>query len=150
MYTSITVNMVLKAKGHGFQAVGAETTAYDALEIMAEKNIGAVLVVEGGRLVGVFSERDYARKVILKGKSSKNTTVRELMSSPPITVDPDACLRDCMVLMTRNHIRHLPVVDRGVILGIVSIGDVVHAIITDQDAAIEDLQTYIAGTGYGG
>ncbi len=148
MYTAITVNNVLRAKGHGFHAVGAETTAYDALEIMAEKNVGALLVVECGRLVGVFSERDYARKVILRGKSSKNTTVRELMSSPPITVGLDTSLQDCMVLMTKNHVRHLPVMAHDVLMGIVSIGDVVNSIISEQEATIVELEEYIAGTGY--
>ncbi len=148
MYTAITVNQVLRAKGHGFHAVGPETTTYDALEIMAEKNVGALLVVECGRLVGVFSERDYARKVILKGKSSKNTTVRELMSSPPITVGPDTSLQDCMVLMTKNHVRHLPVMDHDVLMGVVSIGDVVNTIMSEQEATIVELEEYIAGTGY--
>ncbi|MGE5173904.1 MAG: CBS domain-containing protein [Betaproteobacteria bacterium] len=148
MYSAITVNQVLRAKGHGFHAVGPETIAYDALEIMAEKNIGALLVVECGRLVGVFSERDYARKVILRGKSSKNTTVRELMSSPPITVGLDTSLQDCMVLMTKNHVRHLPVMDHDVLMGVVSIGDVVNTIISEQEATIVELEEYIAGTGY--
>src|SRR5512146_3516907 len=107
MYTSVTVRQVLRSKGQGFHAIGPEATAYDALEIMAEKNIGALLVVESGRLIGVFSERDYARKVILRGKSSKSTTVRELMSSPPISGNAGTSLRDCMVLMTNNRIRHL-------------------------------------------
>ncbi len=148
MYTSITVKQVLRTKGHGFLAIGPEATAYDALELMADKNIGALLVVDNGRLIGVFSERDYARKVILKGKSSKNTPVRELMSSPPISVASDTTLRDCMVLMTDKRIRHLPVLDNGALMGVVSIGDVVHTIISEQESTIEELQEYIAGTGY--
>jgi CBS domain-containing protein len=148
MYTSITVRQVLRAKGQGFHAIGPEATAYDALEIMAEKNIGAMLVVESGRLIGVFSERDYARKVILRGKSSKGTTVRELMSSPPITVGMDTSMRDCMVLMTENRIRHLPVMDKDLLRGIVSIGDVVNTIISEQEKAIEDMENYIAGNEY--
>lgn len=148
MYTSITVKQVLRTKGHGFFAVGPEATAYDALELMAEKNIGALLVVDNGRPIGVFSERDYARKVILKGKSSKNTPVRALMSSPLITVTSDTTLRDCMVLMTDKRIRHLPVLDHEVLMGVVSIGDVVHAIISEQESTIEELEEYIAGTGY--
>ncbi len=148
MYSSITVNQVLRKKGHGFHAIGPETSAYDALEIMAEKNVGALLVVECGRLVGVFSERDYARKVILRGRSSKNTTVRELMSSPPISVGLDTSLQDCMVLMTKNHVRHLPVMDHDVLMGVVSIGDVVNTIISEQEATIVELEEYIAGTGY--
>jgi CBS domain-containing protein len=148
MYTSITVGQVLRTKGHGFHAAGPETTAYDALEIMAEKNVGALLVVESGRLIGVFSERDYARKVILRGKSSKSTTVREIMSSPPISVSPGTSLRDCMVLMTNNRVRHLPVKEHDVLLGVVSIGDVVNTIISDQESTIAELEDYIAGTGY--
>ena len=148
MINSITVGQVIRRKGHGFHAIGADATAYDALEIMAEKNVGALLVVENGRLVGVFSERDYARKVILKGKSSKDTTVRELMSSPPISVELHQSLRDCMILMSNGHIRHLPVLDNDVLLGVVSIGDVVNAIISDQESTIEELEEYIAGTGY--
>jgi CBS domain-containing protein len=148
MYVSITVGQVLRAKGHGFHALGPEATAYDALEIMAEKNVGALLVIEGGKLAGVFSERDYARKVILRGKSSKNTKVRELMSSPPITIGSQTSLRDCMVLMTENHIRHLPVINDGVLMGVLSIGDVVNAIISEQTTAINELENYIAGNEY--
>jgi CBS domain-containing protein len=148
MHTSITVSQVLKAKGHGFHAIGPEATAYDALEIMAEKNVGALLVIEHGNLAGVFSERDYARKVILKGKSSKSTKVRELMSSPPITIGPQTSLRECMVLMTENHIRHLPVIHDGVLLGVMSIGDVVNAVISEQATAINELENYIAGNEY--
>ncbi len=145
---TITIKNILKQKGYGFNAIGPEAIVYDALGIMAEKNIGALPVVENGVLIGVFSERDYARKVILKGKSSKNTTVRELMSSPPISVEPAVTLRDCMVLMTKNRVRHLPVVDGGIPIGVVSIGDVVNTIISDQAATIEELEEYIAGTGY--
>ncbi len=148
MYSQITVGQVLRAKGHGFHAVGPEITAYDALEIMAEKNVGALLVVEGGRLIGVFSERDYARKVILKGKSSRNTVVREIMSSPPISVSTGTSLRECMILMTNNRIRHLPVKEHDVLLGVLSIGDVVNTIISEQESTIEELEEYIAGTGY--
>ena len=148
MDTSIPVKQVLRSKGFGFLAIGPEAMVYEALELMAEKNIGALLVVDNGRLVGVFSERDYARKVILCGKSSKNTTVRNLMSSPPISVDIETSLRDCMVLMTGKHIRHLPVMDAGALMGVVSMRDVVNAIISNQASTIEELEEYIAGTGY--
>jgi CBS domain-containing protein len=148
MNTAITVGQVIKKKGYGFHGIGPEATAYDALEIMAEKNVGALLVIEEGRLVGMFSERDYARKVILKGKSSKTTTVREVMTGSPISVNPAMTLRDCMVMMTHKRVRHLPVLDNDVILGVVSIGDVVNAIIAEQGSTIEELEEYIAGTGY--
>ena len=148
MPTTKTVGQVLRSKGYGFHGIGPDATAYHALELMEEKNVGALLVVEGGSLLGVFSERDYARKVILKGRSSKTTTVRELMSGPPIAVKPDVTLKDCMVLMTRNRIRHLPVLSNDTILGVISIGDAVNAIISDQESTIEELKEYIAGTDY--
>jgi len=139
---------VIRRKGNGYHAIGPDATAYDALEIMSEKNIGALLVVENGTLAGVFSERDYARKVILEGKSSKDTAVRELMSSPAITVDMKQSLRDCMVLMNHSCIRHLPVLDNNILMGVVSIRDVVDSIIASQESTIEELEEYIAGTGY--
>jgi len=148
MINAITIGQVIRRKGNGFHAIGPDATAYDALEIMAEKNIGALIVVENGTLAGVFSERDYARKVILEGKSSKDTTVRELMSSPAITVDLKQSLRDCMVLMNQSCIRHLPVLDNNILMGVVSIRDVVDSIIDSQESTIEQLEEYIAGTGY--
>jgi len=148
MYTSITVGQVLRAKGYGFHAISPEATAYSALELMADKNIGALMVMENEKLVGVFSERDYARKVILKGKASKSTTVRELMTSSPISIKLAMTLRDCMILMSKNHIRHLPVMDNDVLLGVVSNRDVVNTIISDQETTIEKLENYIAGTEY--
>ncbi len=143
MRTMITVGQVLQEKGREFWFVDPSATAYEALEIMAERNVGALPVVEGGKLLGMFSERDYARKVILKGKSSKNTAVRELMSSPPICVDPGKSIHECMVLMTKNHIRHLPVTDERGLVGLVSIGDIVNCIIKNQESTIEDLESYI-------
>ena len=148
MNTTITVNQVLQSKGHGCWSIGPRATAYEALEIMADKDVGALLVIENGKLVGIFSERDYARKVILKGKSSKDTTVGELMSRPPICAGPHLTLKDCMVLMTSNHIRHLPILDSGTLVGILSIGDVVSAGISDQDTTIYMLENYIAGNDY--
>ena len=143
MHTPVTINQVLRAKGFGYSSIQSGATAYEALELMAENNIGALLVMEDDRLVGVFSERDYARKVILRGKSSKHTAVSELMTSNPITVTPDRTLPECMVLMTNNHIRHLPVLDGGILLGVVSIGDIVHSIITQQEETIQELESYI-------
>src|SRR5512143_4040665 len=139
MHSMITIGQVLQTKGHDFFAISPQATTYEALEIMADKGVGALLVMEGGRLAGVFSERDYARKVILKGKSSKRTTVGELMSSPPICADPALTIRDCMELMTCNRIRHLPIMDKGTIIGIVSMGDIVKTIICDQDTAFQVL-----------
>jgi CBS domain-containing protein len=148
MNTSITVGQVLRTKGYGFHSIAPEATAYSALELMADKNVGALMVTENEKLVGVFSERDYARKVILKGKASKSTTVREIMTSSPISVNPAMTLRECMVLMTHKRIRHLPVLDNNVLMGVISIGDVVNTIISEQASVIEELQEYIAGTGY--
>jgi CBS domain-containing protein len=143
MDTMKTVGQVLRAKGHEYWWVTPYVTAYEALEIMAEKNIGALMVVENGDLVGVFSERDYARKVILHGKSSKNTQVGELMSARPVTIGPEQTIRECLELMNRNHIRHLPVVAKGLLTGMVSIRDITDAIISDQAQVIETLESYI-------
>ena len=116
---------------------------FAALGVMAEKNVGALLVVEGNRLVGILSERDYARKVILSGKSSKETPVREIMSSHVLYVRPQQTIEDCMALMTDKRVRHLPVFEGEKLLGVVSIGDVVKAIIAEQSFVIEQLQNYI-------
>ena len=148
MYTSITVGQVLRKKGHSYITIGPDASAFDALEIMEDKNVGAVLVVENGRLIGIFTERDYARKVILRGKSSKNTHVREIMSWSPVTVNSLTWLQDCMLLMTERHVRHLPVTDNDVLTGVLSMRDVVNTIISDQESTIEELEEYIAGTGY--
>ena len=145
MFASMTVQDVLRRKGRGYWAVNPSTTAYDALELMAEKNIGALLVIEDKRLVGMFSERDYARKVILKGKSSRTTSVEELMSSPPICAGPAMSLHECMVLMTGNHIRHVPVLQDGAVFGVLSINDVVNATISCQEELIQQMENYIAG-----
>lgn len=139
----LSIGQVLKAKGYGYSYIHPSRTAFDALEVMAERNIGALLVMEDSRLLGMFSERDYARKVILKGRSSKTTQVRELMSSPPITTTPDTSITECMRIMTKNHIRHLPVMQDDAVMGVVSIGDVVNAIISAQESTIQDLESYI-------
>ena len=141
----ITVRKVLQTKGGHVWRIAPQATAYDALQLMAERDIGALLVVDGEEIVGVFSERDYARKVILKGRSSKVASVGELMNSPVFYIEPDKTIEECMALMTAKRMRHLPVLDHGRLLGMVSIGDVVNALITEQKVAITDLENYITG-----
>ena len=141
----ITVGNVLETKGSVVWQIGPHETAYDALELMAEKDIGALLVVDGNAIVGIFSERDYARKVILKGRSSKVTSVGELMSTPVFFTEPGKTIEECMALMTTRRLRHLPVLDNGHILGMISIGDVVNALIKEQKITISDLESYITG-----
>jgi CBS domain-containing protein len=140
-----TVRKLLESKPLDTWSIEPGATAYEALQVMSEKNVGALLVVEGGELVGVFSERDYARKVILKGKSSKNTTVGELMTHPVYYVTPDMTIGDCMALMTEKRVRHLPVMENRRVVGVVSIGDVVNRIIIEQQITIRDLESYITG-----
>jgi CBS domain-containing protein len=135
----------LRAKGHDVLTVAPETPVFDALQVMAERNVGALCVVEGEHLVGVFSERDYARKVILKGKSSKEIRVREIMSSHVLYVGPEHTIEECMALMTDKRVRHLPVLEEDRLVGVISIGDVVKAIISEQEFIIEQLQNYITG-----
>lgn len=139
---------VLKTKDNNIWSISPQETAYKALELMADKNIGALLVIDEGKIVGVFSERDYARKVILKGKSSKETNVGELMSSPVFSINPEKSIEECMALMTASRNRHLPVIEDGKLVGIVSIGDVVNATIITQKIEIEDLKNYVTGGGY--
>jgi len=141
-----TVRAVLDHKGIGVCAVAPETPVYEALEIMADKDIGALLVMEDADLCGVFSERDYARKVILQGKASRQTTVGEIMTSPPIVATLDQSVDDCMRLMTDRHIRHLPVISQEAVIGVLSIGDLVNWIIRRQEEEIHHLHHYIAGT----
>jgi len=140
-----TVSQLLRTKGQAILSVSPEIPVFEALQVMAEKNVGALLVVEGGELVGIFSERDYARKVILKGKSSKDTPVQEIMSSHVLYVRPEQTIEDCMALMTDKRVRHLPVLEQGKIAGVISIGDVVKALIAEQQFIIEQLQNYITG-----
>jgi CBS domain-containing protein len=141
-----TVRAVLDHKGIGVCAVAPETPVYEALEIMADKDIGAVLVMEDADLCGVFSERDYARKVILQGKASRETTVGEIMTSPPIVATLDQSVDDCMRMMTDRRIRHLPVVSQQAVIGVLSIGDLVNWIIRRQEEEIHHLHHYIAGS----
>jgi CBS domain-containing protein len=139
-----TVRLVLKQKDQNVWYVSPEASVYDAIETMAEKYVGALLVVIDGKLVGVVSERDYARKVILQGKSSKQTLVKEIMTSPAIFVTPEQTVQDCMRIMTDKHIRHLPVVEGEQILGVASIGDLVKWMISAQEQTISHLHDYIS------
>jgi CBS domain-containing protein len=140
-----TIDSILNQKSNDIWSVPPEATIFDAIQLMADKNIGALLVMSGDRLVGIFSERDYTRKVILKGKSSKSTAVREIISTPVISVEPGYTVEECMRLMTEHRIRHLPVLDSGRVVGIVSIGDLVNWIISAQYVALNQMEDYISG-----
>ncbi len=140
------VRNILESKNHVLFSITPETTVYRALEVMVEKNVSALLVTRNEELVGIFTERDYARKVILKGKSSKETLISEIMTGSLITVTPDTSIDDCMRLMTDRFIRHLPVVEADNLIGIISIGDVVKFIIEEQKFIIENMEHYITGT----
>jgi CBS domain-containing protein len=135
---------ILREKGTKVQSIDPGTTVYDALRLMAEHGIGALLVVENGKPVGLFSERDYARKLALQGLRSRETPVKAIMSSPVLTISPDASVQDGLSMMTEKYIRHLPVVDGSGVVGMVSIGDLVKAVIQDQQALIEQLESYLA------
>ncbi len=138
-----TIRQLLKVKGRNTWTVSPSTSVYDALQIMAEKDVGALLVVNGKTLVGVFSERDYARKVILQGKSSKDMLVSEIMSSPPIFIEPDNTIEQGLALMSAKHVRHLPVMDKNRLIGIVTIGDLVKSLIVEQKMVIDHLEKHI-------
>lgn len=139
----MTVRQLLSRKGTSVMTIAPDATVFQALTEMAEAGIGALVVMVGGELTGIISERDYARKVILKGRLSRETTVNEIMTSPAITVNPQQTLNDCMEIMTNERVRHLPVVDGDELAGIISIGDVVKAIISQQAFMIEQLESYI-------
>ncbi|HEY9560028.1 MAG TPA: CBS domain-containing protein [Anseongella sp.] len=139
------VRNILESKGREVFSIHPDQTVYDALEMLVDRNVGALMVVEGDRFVGVFSERDYARKVILRGKASRETFIREIMTEHPETICPDDTIEDCMQRMTDKRIRHLPVMEDGKLSGIISIGDVVKVIIDEQKYIIENLEGYIAG-----
>lgn len=141
-----TVRQILQSKGHTVWSVAPQTSVYEALQLMAEKDIGALLVLDGEKVAGIFSERDYARKVILRGKSSIDTPVREIMTDEVIYIHPGQTIEECMEIMTEKRVRHLPVFEDGELVGIVSIGDVVKAIISEQELIIEQLGNYIMGT----
>lgn len=140
-----TVHSILKTKGAVIFSINPGDTVYSALEVMVEKNVSALLVMENNKLVGIFTERDYARKVVLKGKMSKDTKIEEIMSEDVITITPESTIDECMRMMTGRFIRHLPVVEEGKVLGIVSIGDVVKFIIEDQKFIIQNMEHYITG-----
>jgi CBS domain-containing protein len=140
-----TVKQLLKKKGAMVWSVAPDDSVFDALRLMSEKNVGAVLVVQDGKLAGIFSERDYARKVILKGKFSKEMPVREIMTSRVLSVSSHQTTAVCMALMTRHHIRHLPVVDDEQLVGLISMRDVVESIISEQEDTIERLESYVQG-----
>jgi CBS domain-containing protein len=129
-------------------SVAPEDTVYAALEIMEQKNIGAVLVMKAGEMVGIFSERDYARKGILRGRASKDTLINDVMTSKVITVETEQKLQECMEIMSEEHIRHLPVTQGGKLVGIISINDIVTAIIREQRVHIKSLENYISGSPY--
>jgi len=140
-----TVRQLLDQKGSQVWSIPPDATVYDALRLLAERDIGALLVIQKEDLVGIISERDYARKVILQGKSSMKTSVREIMTERVIFVEPDHSLEEAMALMTDKHLRHLPVLEDDQVVGLVSIGDLVKAKIADQSFIIEQLERYIAG-----
>jgi CBS domain-containing protein len=136
----------LNTKGDQLWSVEPKATIFEALEIMSEKEIGALLVMEDGKLTGIFSERDYARKVILKGKSSKETQVGELMTKKVFYIDSQKTINDCMAMMTAKRIRHVPVIEDNQVMGIITIGDVVNQIISEQEVTINHLENYITGS----
>lgn len=141
----ITVRDILQVKGNQIWSVSPDATVFSALELMAEKNVGALVVLDGENLAGIFSERDYARKVILKGKASKETSVEEIMTSDVTTVRPGQSVDECMALMTERRIRHLPVFEGEKLVGLISIGDVVKAVISEREFMIQQLEHYITG-----
>jgi CBS domain-containing protein len=141
----MTARQLLERKGKDIWSIAPQDSVLDAIGLMADKGVGALLVLDGGDLVGILSERDYARKVILKGRSSKNTPVSEIMTTKVLYVPPERSLDECMALMTEKRIRHLPVMEEGRLVGIFSVGDVIKAIVSEQEFIIEQLESYIKG-----
>lgn len=145
-----TVRKLLAEKGDiAVRSVKGSDTVYHALEVMAEHQVGAVLVTEDDRYVGIFSERDYARKIILKGHDSRTTPIKDMMTTEMVTINPETSAEECMALMTKYHVRHLPIVEENRIIGLISIGDVVKQVIASRENTITELENYILGTGYG-
>ena len=141
-----TIGQLLKTKGNEIWSIAPQATIYEALQIMSEKDVGALLVVHKGDVVGIFSERDYARKLILKGKFSRDTSVEELMTRKVLYVGPESTIEDCMALMTAKSVRHLPIIKNERLIGIVTLGDVVKQIISDREFTIHQLENYISGS----
>ena len=141
----MTVHHLLERKGNDIWSTSPDASVFEAIQLMAEKSIGALLVIDRDELVGIVSERDYARKVILKGRSSRETPVRDIMTEKVLYVPPTRSLEECMVLMTEKRIRHLPVIADGRLIGVCSVGDVIKAIISEKQFIIEQLESYIKG-----
>ncbi len=139
------IKELLKGKGHNVWTVEPDDSVYDAIKLMADKEVGALMVMEGRKLVGVISERDYARKVILNDRSSRDTKVKEIMTTRVVYAQPEQNVNECMVLMTEKHIRHLPIMEEEKLLGVITIGDLVKSIIAQQQLTIEQLEQYISG-----
>ena len=139
------VRDILEVKGNDVWSIEPGASVYEAMKLMADKEIGSLMVMEGTKLVGVISERDYARKVILEGRSSRTTEVREIMTSRPVCAEPEQNIEECMVVMTEKRVRHLPVMDEEELVGVISIGDLVKSIIDEQKFIIEQLEHYISG-----
>jgi CBS domain-containing protein len=145
MTHAIHISEILSQKGNAVWSVSPDATVLEAIQMMADKNVGALLVTKDNKLLGVLSERDYTRKVVLKGRSSKDTPVRDIVSGRVVAVSPEHTVEECMRLMTEHRIRHLPVMQGATILGVISIGDLVNSIISHQTSAIQQLETYITG-----
>ena len=143
-----TIKHLLKAKGYGCVSVGPGDNVYSAIKKMADEDVGSVLVLDGATLVGILTERDYARNVVLKGRTSPQTLVRDIMSTQVAYVEPDATVEDCMALMTEKRVRHLPVVADEAVVGVISIGDLVKSVIDEQRFTIRQLETYFSGDLY--
>ncbi len=138
-----TLRQLLQAKTYGILSIAPDARVYDALQLMADKNVGALLVMDAGQLIGIITERDYARKVILKGKSSLDTPVREIMTDKVLCVHPNQTVEECMALMTDKRFRHLPVMEGNKLVGVISIGDLVKEVISEQEQTIKQLESYI-------